>query len=49
MDHFFTFHQETHSEKSCPQWNNSMTLVMNPILDAHIAEPEEKDERENHP
>ena len=29
MDHFCTFHQEHHSEKSSPQRINSMTLVMN--------------------
>ena len=29
MDNFFTFHQQPHSEKNCPQWINSMTLVMN--------------------
>ena len=41
MDHFCTFHQEHHSEKSCPQWINSMTLVMNQLLEAQLAEPEE--------
>ena len=29
MDNFCTFHQQPHSEKNCPQWINSMTLVMN--------------------
>ena len=29
MDNFCTFHQQSHSEKNCPQWINSMTLVMN--------------------
>ena len=39
MDHFFTFYQEPHSEKSFPQWINSMTLVMNQILGAQITDP----------
>ena len=34
MDHFCTFQQEHHFEKSCPQWINSITLVMNNLLDA---------------
>ena len=29
MDNLCTFHQQPHSEKSFPQWINSMTLVMN--------------------
>ena len=47
MDNFCTFHQEPHSEKNCPQWINSMTLVMNQILDAQITEPEVKEEKTN--
>ena len=43
MDHFCTFHQEPHFEKSFPQWINSMTLVTNQILDAQIIEPEVKE------
>ena len=42
MDNFCTFHQEPHSEKNCPQWINSMTLVMNRILDAQMTKPEVK-------
>ena len=42
MDHFCTFHQEPLSKKSFPQWINSMTLVMNQILDTQIIEPEVK-------
>ena len=38
MDNFCTFHQQPHSEKSCPQWINSMTLVMNQLLDAKLTE-----------
>ena len=32
-DNFCTFHQQPHSEKKCPQWLHSMTLVMNKLLD----------------
>ena len=39
IDHFYTFHQEHHSKKSCPQWINSMTLVMNQLLDAQLKDP----------
>ena len=35
MDNLCTFHQEPHSEKSCLQWINSMTLVMNKFLDTY--------------
>ena len=45
MDHFYTFHQDPHSEKSFPQWINSMTLVMNQILDAQLTEPEVEEEK----
>ena len=41
MDNFCTFHQEHRSEKSCPQWLNSMTLVMNQSLDTKLEDPEE--------
>ena len=36
MDNFCTFHQQPHSEKNCPQWINSMTLVMNQLLDLEL-------------
>ena len=49
MYNFYTFHQEPHFEKNCPQWINSMTLVMNQILDAQITEPEVKEEKTNEP
>ena len=42
MDNFCTFHQEPHSEKNSSQWINSMTLVMNQILDTQINKPELK-------
>ena len=31
-DNFCTFHQQHHSEKKCPQWLHSITLVMNKLL-----------------
>ena len=47
MEKFCTFHQQPHSEKNCPQWNNSMTLVMNQILDAQITKPVVEKEKES--
>ena len=38
VDNFCTFHQQPHSEKKCPQWINSMTLVMNQLLDSKLIE-----------
>ena len=38
MDNFYNFHQQPHSEKNCPQWINSMTLVMNQLLDSKLTE-----------
>ena len=43
MDNFFTFHQNLHSEKNCPQWINSMTLVMNQLLDSKLTEDNEEE------
>ena len=36
-DNFCTFHQQHHSEKKCPQWLCSMTLVMNKLLDSKLS------------
>ena len=47
MDHFCTFHQEPHSEKSFPQWINSMTLVMNQFLDSQLTELEVEEDQTN--
>jgi hypothetical protein len=33
MDNLCSYHQQNHSEKTCPQWVNSMTLVINQLLD----------------
>ena len=49
MDHFCTFHQEPHSENFFPQWINSMTLVMNQILDVQITDREVEEEKANEP
>ena len=45
MDNFCTFHQQPHSEKSCPQWINSMTLVMNQLLDSKLTEDNDEEEK----
>ena len=47
MDNLFTFHQQPHSEKNCPQWINSMTLVMNQMLDSRLTEEDEEERKEN--
>ena len=45
MDKFFTFHQQPHSEKKFPQWINSMTLVMNQLLDSKLTEDGDEEEK----
>ena len=47
MDNFCTFHQQPHSEKNCPQWINSMTLVMNQLLDSKLIETSKEEEKDN--
>ena len=47
MDNFCTFHQQPHSEKNCPQWINSMTLVMNQLLDSKLTEADDEEEKGN--
>ena len=47
MDNFCTFHQQPHSEKNCPQWINSMKLVMNQLLDSKLTEDGEEEEKGN--
>ena len=49
MDNFFTFHQQPHSEKNCPQWINSMTLVMNQLLDSKFIETGEEKGKDHEP
>ena len=49
MDNFFTFHQQPHSKKNCPQWINSMSLVMNQLLDSKLTETMEEKEKEHEP
>ena len=41
-DNFCTFHQQPHSEKKYPQWLNSMSLVMNKLLDSKLTEDSSK-------
>ena len=47
MHNFCTFHQHPHSEKNSPQWINSMTLVMNQLLDSKLTEIDKEDEKNN--
>ena len=47
MDNFCTFHQQPHSEKNCPQWINSMTLVMNQLLDSKLTEDKDEERKDN--
>ena len=49
MDRFYTFHQEHHSEKSCPQWINSMNRVMNQWLNTQLEDPKEEQTQTNEP
>ena len=45
MDNFCTFHQQPHSENNFPQWSNSMTLVMNQLLDSKLTEDSDEEEK----
>ena len=47
MDNFCTFHQQPHFEKNCPQWINSVTLVMNQLLDSRLTEEGDEERKEN--
>ena len=47
MDNFCTFHQQPHSEIFLPQWINSMTLVMNQLLDSKLKEADDEEEKGN--
>ena len=47
MDNFCTFHQQPHSEKNFPQRINSMTLVMNQLLDSKLTETGKEEEKDN--
>ena len=47
MDNFCTFHQQPLSEKKCPQWINSMTLVMNQLLDSKLTKADDEEEKGN--
>ena len=43
IDNFCTFHQQPHSKKNSPQWINSMTLVMNQLLDSKLTEDNDEE------
>ena len=47
MDNFCTFHQQHHFEKNFPQWINSMTLVMNQLLESKLTEIGKEEEKDN--
>ena len=47
MDNFCTFHQQPRSEKNYPQWINSMTLVMNQLLDSKLTEDNDEEGKDN--
>ena len=47
MDNFCTFHQQPHSEKNSPQWINSMTLIMNQLLDSKLTKTSKEEEKDN--
>ena len=47
MDNFCTFHQQPHSKKNFPQWLNSMTLVMNQLLDSKLTKDSDEEEKGN--
>jgi len=37
MDQYCSFHQEHHSEKTCPEWNHIMDTLAVPIIDVVIS------------
>ena len=47
IENFCTFHQQPHSEKNCLQWINSMTLVMNQMLDSRLTEEDDDEKKES--
>ena len=47
MENFCTFHQQPHSENNCPQWINSMMLVMNHLLDSKLTEDGGEERKES--
>lgn len=46
MDKFFTFHQEKHSKKTCPQWNHNMNSMMTNFVDTLLAYEKSKQTKE---
>ena len=49
MENFCAFHQQPHSKKNCPQWMNSMTLVMNQLMDSKLTETVDEKEKGHEP
>ena len=49
MENLCTSHQHSHSGKNCPQWINSMTLVMNQLLDSKLTETGDEGEKVHEP
>lgn len=33
MDNYYTFHQETNSKKTCPQWKHNMNVVVSNVIE----------------
>ena len=46
-DNLCTFHQQPHSKRNFPQWINSMTLVMNQMLDSRLTKEDDDDRKES--
>ena len=49
MENLCTFHQQPNSEKNFAQWINSMTLVMNQLLDSKLMEIVDGGEKDQKP
>ena len=49
MENFCTFHQQPHSKRNYLQWINSMTLVMNQLLDSKLIETVDEREKVHEP
>ena len=47
MDNFYSYHHHNHYEKTCPQWVNSMSLVINQLLDQQEINGDQIKEVEN--
>lgn len=43
MDNFCSYHQANRLEKTCPQWINATTLVINRLLDQQSVEDQSEE------